>query len=110
MKPSGALVCLKVGPALRRSIGGVAVPRIDVSETDQDLKVFVELPGVDQNDVEITLTDDVLTIRGEKKARRREPAAELPCDGADLWQLRPLDPLALHGQSRSGPGDLQGRC
>ena len=48
---------------------GVAVPRIDVSETDQDLKVFVELPGVDQNDVEITLTDDVLTIRGEKKAR-----------------------------------------
>src|SRR3954471_6541841 len=49
--------------------GGVAVPRIDVSETDQDLKVFVELPGVDQNDVEITLNDDVLTIRGEKKAR-----------------------------------------
>jgi HSP20 family protein len=49
--------------------GGVAVPRIDVSETDQDLTVFVELPGVDQNDVEITLTDDVLTIRGEKKAR-----------------------------------------
>jgi HSP20 family protein len=47
---------------------GVAVPRIDVSETDQDLKVFVELPGVDQNDVEITLTNDVLTIRGEKKA------------------------------------------
>ena len=47
--------------------GGVAVPRIDVSETDQDLTVFVELPGVDQNDVEITLTDDVLTIRGEKK-------------------------------------------
>src|SRR3954470_12266656 len=47
--------------------GGVAVPRIDVSETDQDLKVVAELPGVDQNDVEITLSDDVLTIRGEKK-------------------------------------------
>ena len=35
---------------------GVAVPRIDVSETDQDLKVVAELPGVDQNDVEITLS------------------------------------------------------
>ena len=46
---------------------GVAVPRIDVSETDHDLKVCAELPGVDQNDVEITLSDDVLTIRGEKK-------------------------------------------
>ena len=30
-------------------------------------KVVAELPGVDQNDVEITLSDDVLTIRGEKK-------------------------------------------
>jgi HSP20 family protein len=51
---------------------GVAVPRIDVSETDQELKVLVELPGVNQNDVEITLVDDVLTIRGEKKAEHED--------------------------------------
>jgi len=51
---------------------GVATPRIDVSESDQQLMVRAELPGVDQNDVEITLNDDVLTIRGEKKAEQED--------------------------------------
>jgi len=51
---------------------GMAAPRIDVSESDQQLKVRAELPGVDQNDVEITLTDDVLTIRGEKKVEQED--------------------------------------
>jgi HSP20 family protein len=52
--------------------GGVVAPRIDVSETEQELKVYAELPGVDQKDVDITLTDDVLTIRGEKKVERED--------------------------------------
>ena len=58
---------LEGGAGSEAITSGVAVPRIDVSETDQDLKVFAELPGVDQNDVEITLSDDVLTIRGDKE-------------------------------------------
>jgi HSP20 family protein len=41
--------------------------RLDVSETDKEIKVTAELPGVDEKDVEITLTDDLLTIKGEKK-------------------------------------------
>ena len=87
---------------------GVAIPRIDVSESDQQLRVRAELPGVDQNDVEITLNDDVLTIRGERR-RNRKQAGKLPCDGAVLRQLRPVNSSALHCRSRSGPGDLQGR-
>jgi HSP20 family protein len=43
-------------------------PRIDVSETDQALEITAELPGVDEKDIEITLVDDLLTIKGEKKA------------------------------------------
>jgi len=41
--------------------------RLDVSETDNEIKVTAELPGVDQKDVDVTLTDDLLTIKGEKK-------------------------------------------
>src|SRR5918995_7051025 len=41
--------------------------RLDVSETDKELTLTAELPGVDEKDVELTLTDDLLTIRGEKK-------------------------------------------
>lgn len=41
--------------------------RLDVSETDKEVKLTAELPGVDEKDIELTLTDDLLTIRGEKK-------------------------------------------
>jgi HSP20 family protein len=41
--------------------------RIDVSETDRELRVRAELPGVREEDVDVTLDDDTLTIRGEKK-------------------------------------------
>ena len=50
--------------------GGTLMPHIDVSETDKELKICAELPGVTENDVEVTLNDDVLTIRGEKKFER----------------------------------------
>jgi HSP20 family protein len=43
-------------------------PAIDVKETAEGLTVTAELPGLDQGDVEIALDDDVLTIKGEKKA------------------------------------------
>lgn len=42
-------------------------PRLDVSETDQELDIDAELPGFDEKDVEITLAGDTLTIRGERQ-------------------------------------------
>ena len=53
-----------LGPALRQM---PAAPKIDVSETDNEIQVTAEMPGVDQNDVEVLLEDDRLIIRGEKK-------------------------------------------
>ncbi len=47
-------------------------PRVDVSEDDQEFRVTAELPGLDENDVEVTLCDGVLTIRGEKKAESED--------------------------------------
>jgi HSP20 family protein len=41
--------------------------RLDVSETDNEIKVRAELPGVEEKDVEVMLADDVLTIKGEKR-------------------------------------------
>jgi len=43
------------------------VPDIDVRETDKELEITVEMPGLQRGDVEISLDDDILTIRGEKK-------------------------------------------
>ena len=47
-------------------------PRIDVSETDAELKIEAELPGVDEKDLEVVLSDGRLTIKGEKKAEKEE--------------------------------------
>jgi len=50
----------------------VMAPRIDVSETKDAIEVAAELPGGDEKDVDLTLADGVLTIRGEKKTERNE--------------------------------------
>jgi HSP20 family protein len=47
--------------------GNMLLPTIDVSETDKEIEVTVDLPGLERKDVEISLENDVLTIRGEKK-------------------------------------------
>ena len=51
---------------------GAMAPSIDVTESDTELKIEAEMPGVDEKDVEVTLTDNVLTVRGEKKAEKEE--------------------------------------
>jgi HSP20 family protein len=63
------------GLALMRSGGmpaAVVAPQIDVSETDHDIQIKADVPGLDENDIEIFVVDDVLTLRGEKKAEREE--------------------------------------
>jgi HSP20 family protein len=42
-------------------------PRMDVTETENELRVTVELPGISEEDVDVSLDDDILTIRAEKK-------------------------------------------
>ena len=49
---------------------GDLVPRVDVSETENTLEVTAELPGLELKDVQIEFSDDVLTIKGEKRCRR----------------------------------------
>jgi HSP20 family protein len=47
-------------------------PRIDVTESDGELTVCAELPGVEEKDLEVTLNGNQLTIRGEKKREHEE--------------------------------------
>ena len=47
-------------------------PRVDVMEHGDAYMIKVELPGVNKNDVKITLQENVLTIRGEKKQEEEE--------------------------------------
>lgn len=51
---------------------GTLSPDIDVSETDKEIQVTAEIPGVDEKDIDVTLSDGMLTIKGEKKSKSEE--------------------------------------
>ena len=48
------------------------LPSMDVSETDKEIEVTAELPELEEKDVQINLSDNLLTIRGEKKAEKEQ--------------------------------------
>jgi len=47
--------------------GAKIIPNIEISETDKTIEVSAEMPGLERKEVEISIEDDTLTIRGEKK-------------------------------------------
>jgi HSP20 family protein len=48
------------------------IPPFEITETEKAMMMTVELPGLDKNDVKIDISDNVLTLRGEKKAEHTE--------------------------------------
>jgi len=58
-------------PERRRGLlEGEWAPSIDVAETDEEIVVTAELPGVKQEEVDISIADSVLTLKGEKKEEK----------------------------------------
>jgi HSP20 family protein len=51
-------------------VGNFVHASMNVSETDTELRITAELPGVSAQDIDVSLDDDVLTVRGEKKFER----------------------------------------
>jgi HSP20 family protein len=64
-----------VEPMLRyESTAGLSAPAVDVVEKENEFRITAELPGLDDKDIEVSVADDVLSIRGEKKEEREEKA------------------------------------
>ena len=47
-------------------------PRVDVSEDDDAYKISMELPGMTEKEIEVELSDESLTVKGEKQEEREE--------------------------------------
>jgi HSP20 family protein len=52
------------------------LPSLDVGETKNELVVKAEVPGMDAKDIDVSLSDGMLTIKGEKKQGREEKEAD----------------------------------
>jgi HSP20 family protein len=48
------------------------VPKVNVKETEGAIEITAEVPGLKPEDIELTLTGDILTLKGEKKDEREE--------------------------------------
>jgi HSP20 family protein len=61
-----------VAPRRKTDDGGEWFPSLDVSETKSDIVVKVELPGIDPKDINISLSDGFLILKGERKTEKEE--------------------------------------
>ncbi len=52
--------------------GLMSMPRTDLADTENEVTVTMEVPGVDPKNVDISITGDVLTVRGEKTEEKKE--------------------------------------
>ncbi len=58
---------------LERFVGGLpATPAVDFVEKDKEYEITAELPGLDEKNVEVKLSNGILTIGGEKKEEKEE--------------------------------------
>lgn len=61
------------GPSLGRlSSWNASWPSVEISETDKELRIVAEVPGLEQKDIEVLLDDGALTLRGEKRSESED--------------------------------------
>ena len=51
-------------------------PNVDVNETDKEYQLFAELPGIDKKEIEVSINDGVLTLKGERKFEEKKEDKE----------------------------------
>ena len=59
-------------PLLRRALTRATMPAVDVVESEKAYEITAELPGMDEKDIEVKVTDGSLTIKGEKQEEKEE--------------------------------------
>ena len=62
----------EVEPFLRREAEWAAAPAVDVTENDKAYEITVELPGMAEKDIDVSLANGTLVIKGEKQEEKEE--------------------------------------
>ena len=94
------------GASARAAAQTNLIPKIEITETDKAIEISAEMPGLERKDVEISIEDDLLTIRGEKKVEEnQEKGQELSGQRAQLWRVLSRDAAAARHRPVKRPGD-----
>lgn len=82
-----------------------AWPHVEISETDNEVKVVAELPGLEQRDVELTLENGVLTLKGQRAIEKNGTVYSERWEGAferDIAVGRDVDPDKVSATFKNG--------
>lgn len=55
------------------------IPKVDVIDRDDEVVLRAEIPGIDKDDLEVTLTENTVTIKGEAKREQKEEKGDYYC-------------------------------
>ena len=58
--------------SMDRGFGAIDWPNIDADDTEKEVRITAELPGLDEQDVELQIANGVLSISGEKKSESED--------------------------------------
>lgn len=72
-------------------------PRVDVSETDKDIVVSAELPGLDEKDIAVEMDEDAITIRGERREEKEDKGRNWHKREQPYGAFRRVVPLPSNG-------------
>ncbi|TIU27117.1 MAG: Hsp20/alpha crystallin family protein, partial [Mesorhizobium sp.] len=59
-------------PSFGGAYAGQVWPSVEISDSETEIHVTAEIPGMDEKDIEVLLEDGVLTLRGEKRAETED--------------------------------------
>lgn len=76
------------------SITSEFMPRVDIKENDKEIKVTAELPGMEEKDIDVSLSADSLTIRGEKQEEIEDKGKDCYCAERRYGSFHRVIPLS----------------
>ena len=85
------------------------MPSVDVVERAEHYEVRVDVPGIDPKDIEVTLQNDVLTVRGERHGESTEKDSEGKVLRQESWTGRFERSVRLPGNVESGKVKAKGK-
>jgi len=80
-------------------------PRVEIDDAENEVKIVAELPGMDQKDIDISLTDGMLTIKGEKQSETNGASYSERRHGRFERSLRlgpDVDPDQVNAEMKNG--------
>jgi HSP20 family protein len=91
-----------------RALGSLAFsPAVDIAETDKELKVSVELPGIDEKDISVELDNATLIIRGEKSEEWEDKSKKWHVREQSYGSFQRLIPLPVNADSEQAKAKFE---